>query len=85
MLRKEQLLRRFEKSANAPFTSIPGMLYWRKFCAESTDFDIGKVVAEFARKPLTDAEIAAYNAPYPGRYLQGRRAPFSFAGAHLSG
>ena len=74
VLRKEQLQRRFEKSANAPFTSVPGMLYWRKFCAESTDFDIGKVVAEFAGKSLTDAEIAAYNAPYPDdTYKAGAR------------
>ena len=60
-------------------SGLPGFLYWRRFCAESheiqqpgNDLDlIGNA------QPLTVAERAAFNAPYPDEtYLAGvRRFP----------
>ena len=56
---------------------IPGMLYWRKFCAESPELRClgDTVMANVANtKALTDAEKAAFNAPFPDEsYLAGAR------------
>lgn len=65
VVKKEQLVGLFEASASKPWSSVPGMFYWRKFCAESDDFDIGQVILQFDSRSMGDAEIAAYNAPYP--------------------
>ncbi len=58
-------------------SEIPGLLYWRKFCAESPellypgDAVIGR---EGAAKMLTAAEKSAFNAPFPDEsYLAGVR------------
>lgn len=61
-------------------SGIPGMLYWRKFCAESAeilrpgDAVIGNVGN---MRVFSDAEKAAFNAPFPDEsYLAGvRRFP----------
>jgi haloalkane dehalogenase len=51
-----------------------GFLYWRKFCAESTDLEIGDVMQVSATAPLSSQELAAYNAPFPDRsYMAGAR------------
>ena len=55
-------------------TGIPGFLYWRKFCAESPDLDIGQLMGEVSVRPLTEAEITAYSAPFPDQgYMSGAR------------
>jgi len=56
-------------------SGMPGILYWRKHCAERADFNPGKVVAVIHPSAETDqAEIDAYNAPYPDEsYLAGAR------------
>jgi haloalkane dehalogenase len=55
-------------------TGIPGFLYWRKFCAESPDLDIGQLIGEVSARPLTEAEITAYSAPFPSQgYMSGAR------------
>ena len=58
-------------------SGVPGMLYWRKFCAESPellrpgDAVIGNVGNA---KVITAEEKAAFNAPYPDEsYLAGAR------------
>lgn len=40
---------------------------WRAFARYSPVFPIGKIVARGTRRPLSDAEIAAYDAPFPTR------------------
>ena len=58
----------------ADTTGIPGFLYWRKFCAESPDLEIGRLMGEVSARPLTEAEIAAYSAPFPDQsYMGGAR------------
>lgn len=58
-------------------TGIPGFLYWRKFCAEEPDLDIGHLMGVAFGEPLSRAEIAAYSAPFPDlSYMSGvRRFP----------
>jgi haloalkane dehalogenase len=41
-----------------------GFLTWREFCKNTTDLDVGKLIAKDVPH-LTKAEIAAYNAPFP--------------------
>ena len=56
---------------------IPGMLYWRKFCAESPEILCpGDAVMDTVggELVLSDEEKAAFNAPYPDEsYLAGAR------------
>ena len=55
-------------------TGIPGFLYWRKFCAENPDLDIGEVVALSSMVSLPDAAMDAYRAPFPDQsYMSGAR------------
>jgi len=55
-------------------SGIPGFLYWRKFCAESPDLEIGNVMQASSTVPLSPAEVAAYNAPFPDQsYMAGAR------------
>jgi haloalkane dehalogenase len=55
-------------------SGIPGFLYWRKFCAESPDLDIGDVMQASSTVPLSADEVAAYNAPFPDQgYMAGAR------------
>jgi haloalkane dehalogenase len=65
----EELGERFSDTSG-----IPGFLYWRKFCAESPDLDIGRLMAAVSANPLSTAEIAAYSAPFPDQtYMAGAR------------
>ncbi len=49
-------------------------LAWQKFSQESPKFEIGKIVNGGCRNPLSSAEIAAYDAPFPDNsYLAGAR------------
>jgi len=69
VVRAQELGARFRDTSG-----IPGLLYWRKFCAESPDLDIGEVMQASSVVPLSSAEIAAYNAPFPDqRYMAGAR------------
>lgn len=55
-------------------SGIPGFLYWRKFCAESSDFDIETVVKISSTKAMSEAASAAYSAPFPDQsYMAGAR------------
>jgi len=40
-------------------------LAWQKYSRESPRFDIGKIVAGGCERPLSLAEVAAYDAPFP--------------------
>ncbi len=61
----------FDGTYEAAVPGIPGILYWRKFCAESEEINRpGDVIGLLSNEDnpcakLTEAEIAAYNAPYP--------------------
>lgn len=48
---------------------------WKTFALYSPWFPIGRIVAAGTRRVLTDAELAAYDAPFPDkRYKAGARA-----------
>jgi haloalkane dehalogenase len=52
---------------------------WRAFSKYSPVFPIGRIVKAGTRRSLSDAEIAAYDAPFPdGRYKAGARIFPSF-------
>jgi len=42
-----------------------GFLSWRDMCRKKPDFDVGRLIAR-GNPNLTEAECAAYNAPFPG-------------------
>jgi haloalkane dehalogenase len=69
VVKAEELGERFRDTSG-----IPGFLYWRKFCAESPDFEIGHLMGNVSAVSLsTDAE-AAYRAPFPDQsYMAGAR------------
>ncbi len=47
---------------------------WRQFSQRDPDFDIGNIVNGFGRGSLSQAEIAAYRAPFPSDdYKEGAR------------
>ena len=54
---------------------LPQAFYiWRAFARYSPWFPIGRIVKAGCQKGLTDHEVAAYNAPFPGRaYRIGAR------------
>ena len=58
-------------------SGLPGILYWRKFCAESPEIlNPGDAILDSvsSQRVFTDAEKAAFNAPYPDEsYLAGAR------------
>jgi len=55
-------------------SGIPGFLYWRKFCAESLEFDVGQAVQQSAKNAMSEAVIAGYRAPFPDQsYMAGAR------------
>lgn len=68
----KDLQTRFRDSAG-----VPGMLYWRKFCAESTELLFpGDAVIDTVgnAKVFPGEEKAAFNAPFPDEsYLAGAR------------
>jgi haloalkane dehalogenase len=52
----------------------PGFVAWRAYCAAHPDLAVGKLIKR-GTPHLTDAEVAAYDAPYPDvRYKAGVRA-----------
>ena len=46
-------------------TPPPAFLAWRTFAKTSPDFMIGPLLDRACQTPLTEAEIAAYDAPFP--------------------
>ena len=61
-------------AAMAADTSGMGFLHWVKFCSESEGFAPSEVLAMSTAGHLSDAEIAAYAAPFPdASYLAGAR------------
>jgi haloalkane dehalogenase len=47
---------------------------WREFSQNTPDFPVGRIVAGGTKRQLSDAEIAAYDAPYPDdTYKAGAR------------
>ena len=54
---------------------VPGILYWRKHCAERADFSAGDAIeVSSSAKTLSQVETDAFNAPYPDEtYLAGAR------------
>ncbi len=55
-------------TGDAPLS--PGFLAWREMCASKPDFDVGRLFAR-GNPQMSEAECAAYNAPFPDR---GHRA-----------
>jgi len=48
---------------------------WQRFARETADFPTGRIVAGGSAVPLSEAEVAAYDAPFPDRsYQAGPRA-----------
>ena len=45
-------------------------LAWQRYSQETPDFRIGNIVSGGCATPLTEAEIAAYDAPYPDATYQ---------------
>tara|TARA_R110001599_G_scaffold353463_1_gene593073 strand:+ start:124560 stop:125555 length:996 start_codon:yes stop_codon:yes gene_type:complete len=69
VVKAEELGARF-----ADTSGIPGFLYWRKFCAESPDLEIGHLMRVVSSTPLGDAAVTAYRAPFPDQsYMAGAR------------
>jgi haloalkane dehalogenase len=55
-------------------SEIPGFLYWRKFCAESPEFDVGQALQLTAKGQMSEAVAAGYRAPFPDQsYMAGAR------------
>ncbi|GAB4322553.1 MAG: haloalkane dehalogenase [Dehalococcoidia bacterium] len=51
-----------------------GFRYWIKHCAEDPTFRISEVIGLYTTRPLSEAELAAYDAPFPSEeYKQGAR------------
>ncbi|WP_048441964.1 tRNA adenosine(34) deaminase TadA [Caenimonas sp. SL110] len=48
----------------------PGFLAWRTMCAKTPEFDVARLFGR-GNPQMTEAELAAYNAPFPDR---GHRA-----------
>lgn len=46
-------------------TASPGFLAWREFARTSPEFRIGGIMDRGCQSPLTPAEVAAYDAPFP--------------------
>jgi tRNA(adenine34) deaminase len=55
-------------TGDAPLS--PGFLAWREMCASKPDFDVGRLFGR-GNPQMSEAECAAYNAPFPDR---GHRA-----------
>jgi haloalkane dehalogenase len=69
VVKAEELGERFRDTSG-----IPGFLYWRKFCAESPDLEVGKLVALTSAVPLAADAEDGYRAPFPDQsYMAGAR------------
>lgn len=52
----------------------PGFVAWRDYVANNPDFEVGRLMKRTCQH-LTDAEVSAYDAPFPGsEYKAGIRA-----------
>lgn len=51
-------------------------LAWRQFSQDVNPFDAGRIVQGGTSKPLTEAEVEAYNAPYPDESYQAGARQF---------
>jgi haloalkane dehalogenase len=52
----------------------PAFMAWRKYSQETPVFSAGRIVKGACTTPLSDAVVAAYDAPFPeDRYLAGAR------------
>lgn len=56
------LMNTFLATGEAPLS--PGFLAWREMCAHKPLFDVGRLFAR-GNPQMSDAECAAYNAPFP--------------------
>lgn len=69
VINAEELPARFKTNFPAP-----GFLYWRKYCAQNPNFAIADVLKMTSGKPLSAAELDAYEAPFPDQsYMAGAR------------
>ncbi|MEH6569913.1 MAG: haloalkane dehalogenase [Halioglobus sp.] len=69
VVKAEELGERFRDTSG-----IPGFLYWRKFCAESPDLDIGVLMSSVSGGSMVEGAQAAYAAPFPDQsYMAGAR------------
>ncbi|MEP5765107.1 MAG: haloalkane dehalogenase [Halieaceae bacterium] len=69
VVKAEELGERFQDTSG-----IPGFLYWRKFCAESPDLEIGHLMSAVAGSSMPVDVAAAYSAPFPDQsYMSGAR------------
>ena len=69
VVQAEELSERFLDTSG-----IPGFLYWRKFCAETPELDVGDVMAKVSPMPMTAEAEQAYRAPFPDQsYVAGAR------------
>lgn len=69
VVKAEELGERFRDTSG-----IPGFLYWRKFCAESPDLDIGQLMGTVSATSIPADVEAAYRAPFPDQsYMAGAR------------
>jgi haloalkane dehalogenase len=69
VVKAEELGERFQDTSG-----IPGFLYWRKFCAESANFDIGHLMGAVSGSPTSPDVEQAYRAPFPDQgYMAGAR------------
>lgn len=60
----------------SPGQQVPGIFKaWRAFATYSPWFPIGGIIKRGSYKPLSDGEVAAFDAPFPNaRYKAGARA-----------
>lgn len=69
VVKAEELGDRFRDTSG-----IPGFLYWRKFCAESPDFEIGHLMGTVSAVSISADVETAYRAPFPDQgYMAGAR------------
>ena len=69
VVKAEELGERFRDTSG-----IPGFLYWRKFCAESPDLEIGHLMSTASGASMPHDVKAAYSAPFPDQsYMAGAR------------
>lgn len=69
VVKAEELGERFRDTSG-----IPGFLYWRRFCAENPDLEIGHLMGAVSASPMSADVEAAYSAPFPDQsYMAGAR------------
>ena len=69
VVKAEELGERFRDTSG-----IPGFLYWRKFCAESPDFEVGHLMGLMGKASASEQVQVAYGSPFPDQsYMAGAR------------